>query len=134
MNKLRAKLDYALKHNALISRCFRFSASAAVRMLGLFTPMDDKAVLFSALNRKYNDSPKAIYEYMVNDPRFQNYKFYWALDNPEQAEAFAEEMKAEFPDRLNAEIIVAPLSLLISCHIGQNGLGGAVIERPKELK
>ena len=55
-------------------------------------------------------------------------------DNPEQAEAFAEELKAEFPDRLNPEIIVEPLSLLISCHIGQNGLGGAVIERPKELR
>ena len=55
-------------------------------------------------------------------------------DNSEQAEAFAEEMKAEFPDRLNAEIVVNPLSLLISCHIGQNGLGAAVIERPRELK
>ena len=55
-------------------------------------------------------------------------------DNPEQAEAFAEELKTEFPDRLNPEIVVSPLSLLISCHIGQNGLGGAVIERPAELK
>ena len=30
-------------------------------------------------------------------------------------------------------IAVRPLSLLISCHIGQDGLGAAVIERPAEL-
>ncbi len=54
-------------------------------------------------------------------------------DNPEQAAAFAEELKEVFPNRLNEEIIVNPLSLLISCHIGQNGLGAAIIERPAEL-
>ena len=55
-------------------------------------------------------------------------------DNRDQAEKFAEELRAEFPNRLNPEIVVDPLSLLISCHIGQNGLGAAVIERPKELQ
>ncbi len=71
----------------------------------------------------------------LNDKSMNNcYVCVAYTDNPEQAEAFAEELKAEFPDRLNPEIIVEPLSLLISCHIGQNGLGGAVIERPAELK
>lgn len=55
-------------------------------------------------------------------------------DNEEQAKQFAEELREFFPNRLNEEIIVNPLSLLISCHIGQNGLGAAVIERPAELQ
>lgn len=54
-------------------------------------------------------------------------------DNREQAEAFKAELEEAFPDRLNPEIVVNPLSLLISCHIGQNGLGAAVIERIPEL-
>lgn len=71
----------------------------------------------------------------LQDPDMNNcYVCVAYTDNPEQADAFAEELRAEFPDRLNPEIVVEPLSLLISCHIGQNGLGGAVIERPAELK
>lgn len=54
-------------------------------------------------------------------------------DNKEQAENFREQLKAEFPNRFEEEIVVRPLSLLISCHIGENGLGAAVIKRPKEL-
>ena len=69
-----------------------------------------------------------------NDPEMKNcYVAVAYTDNKEQAEKFAEELAAEFPNRLNPEIVVDPLSLLISCHVGQNGLGGAVIERPKEL-
>ncbi len=49
-------------------------------------------------------------------------------DNPEQAEQFASELSESFPKRLNPKIVVEPLSLLISCHIGQNGLGAALIE------
>lgn len=54
-------------------------------------------------------------------------------DNKEQAENFREQLKAEFPNRFEEEIVVRPLSLLISCHIGENGLGAAVVKRPKEL-
>ena len=55
-------------------------------------------------------------------------------DNREQAESFREQLMAEFPKRYDPEIVVNPLSLLISCHIGENGLGAAVIKRPKELE
>ncbi len=54
-------------------------------------------------------------------------------DKREQAEQFAEELKKEFPDRLNQEIVISPLSLLISCHIGPGGLGAALVESPLEL-
>ncbi len=71
----------------------------------------------------------------LQDPEGKNcYVAIAYTDNPEQAQKFAEELAAEFPNRLNPEIVVDPLSLLISCHVGQNGLGAAVIERPKELQ
>lgn len=70
----------------------------------------------------------------LQDPEGRNcYVCSAYTDNPEQAAEFAEELKEAFPNRLNDEIIVNPLSLLISCHIGQNGLGAAVIERTPEL-
>lgn len=83
MDGFRAKLDYLLKHNKVINKSFRIFASAGVRVIGLITPMDNKAVIFSAHSRKYNDSPRAIYEYMITQPEYKDFTFYWALDNTE---------------------------------------------------
>jgi len=52
-----------------------------MRCWGVFVKTDDKMVLFSALGRRYNDSPKAIYEYMIAQPQFEDYKLVWALEN-----------------------------------------------------
>ncbi len=81
MDGLRTRVDYVLKHNALINKCFKFIASAGITAIGLFTPMDEKSVIFSGHSRKYNDSPRAIYEYMITKPEFSDYTFYWALDD-----------------------------------------------------
>ena len=81
MQGSRAKLDYWLKHNVLFIKLFKFVASRIMRLWGKFVPMDEKMVIFSGHTRKYNDSPKAIYEYMIRQPRFKDYKLVWALDN-----------------------------------------------------
>ena len=65
MHGFRARLDYALKHNFLINKTFRFTMSTFMRMWGHFIPIDDKMIVFSGHTRKYNDSPRAIYEYMI---------------------------------------------------------------------
>lgn len=80
MQGFRARLDYTLKHNAIINKIFRFSASTLIKLIGLFIPMDEKAILFSGHSRKYNDSPCAIYEYMISCPKYAEYKFFWALE------------------------------------------------------
>ena len=82
MNGIRAKVDYILKHNMVINRLYKFGGSAFFKFIGLFVPMDEKAILFSGHTRKYNDSPRAIYEYMINNPAYSDYHFIWALDDP----------------------------------------------------
>lgn len=84
MKGIRARIDYILKHNRVVSKAFRACASFGIRLLGVVTPVDDNAVLFSGHSRKYNDSPRAIYEYMRGRPEFAGYTFYWALDDPEK--------------------------------------------------
>ena len=45
--------------------------------------IDDKLILFEAYNgRSYACSPKAIYEYMVNNKKYKDYKFVWAFKDP----------------------------------------------------
>lgn len=83
MHGFRARLDYALKHNYFINKIFRLSMSTFMRAWGCFLPVDDKMIIFSGHTRKYNDSPRAIYEYMIARPEYKDYKYVWALEDPE---------------------------------------------------
>lgn len=86
MQGFRARLDYALKHNYVIYKVFNVTSSLFMRIWGKFIPMDKTMVLFNAQARKYNDSPRAIYDYMYNKPQFEKYKFVWALEDPDNTE------------------------------------------------
>lgn len=81
MGNLKKKLDYVLKHNIFISKAFRFTVSTTFRFFGIFHPIKKNTVLFTAHNRGYNDSSRAIYEQMIKDKRFSNFIFYWGLDD-----------------------------------------------------
>ena len=86
MHGFRAKLDYLLKHNDAFYKVFNVVVSFCMRFVGIFVPIDKKMILFSAHSRKYNDSPKAIYEYMISKPEYAGYKYVWALEDPEYVE------------------------------------------------
>lgn len=86
MHGFRARLDYLLKHNYFINRAFTWTASTALKAMGVFLLIDDKLVVFSAHSRKYNDSPRALYEYMISHPEYQGYRFVWGLEDPEHVE------------------------------------------------
>ncbi len=56
-----------------------------INFLKLFIKPDDKLILFNSFaGRKYDDSPKAIFEEMIKDKRFQNYHFVWAFHSPDE--------------------------------------------------
>ena len=47
--------------------------------------VDDKTIIFSCYNgQSYTCSPKAIYEYMLTDEKFKDYKFIWAFKDVEK--------------------------------------------------
>ena len=99
MGGLRAKIDYILKHNTFVNKLFKVLASAFFRFLGLFVPIDKNAILFSSLSRKYNDSPKAIYEYLLAHTEYSGYKFFWAIEKGDNTE-IPGEFKRVTPDTL----------------------------------
>ena len=46
---------------------------------------DGKIILFSTFDgRNYSDSPKAIYEYLLTNPDFDDYTFVWAFREPDK--------------------------------------------------
>ena len=60
--------------------------------------IDEKMVIFETfMGRQYGDNPRAIYEYMLEDPRFDDFRFVWVLNDPEK--------KTQFPKLERAEIV-----------------------------
>lgn len=76
-----------LKRNKVFRKIFRASlyiyhaTRYQIKKIGKKT--NENLIVFSTFNGKsYADSSKAIYEYMVNNPDFKDYKFVWGFKNP----------------------------------------------------
>lgn len=115
MRGFRARLDYILKHNYTINRIFNFTASTAMKFIGLFVKMDDRMVIFSGHSRRYNDSPRAIYEYMLEHPEeYGRYKCVWALEDLEFTEIPGNPIKVK-SDTLQYFILTLKAKYWVAC-------------------
>lgn len=77
---MRQKIINFLKTNDLFYDIYYYLGSFAVRLLGIFLPIKSNRILFVSFGgKKYDDSPKAIYEKMINDDNFSDFDFYWAF-------------------------------------------------------
>ena len=76
-----------VKHSNLLYSVYYHIGCFAVNVLKLFLKADDKLILFVSYGgKKYDDSPKDIYEAMLKDSRFDEYKKVWAFINPNSFE------------------------------------------------
>lgn len=81
---MRDRLIYILKHNNLIQRLYVAVMSKAFMMWGKFLRTDENLVIFvSFMGKSFNDSPKAIYDYMKSKPQYKKYRCVWAFEHPE---------------------------------------------------
>jgi len=82
---MRQRLIYILKHNKVIQSIYKAVMSTAFKVLGLFVKTDPNLVLFvSFMGSKFNDSPKAIYDYMRAHDEYSRYRCVWAFEKPEK--------------------------------------------------
>lgn len=74
-----------IKYNNSVKKIYTALGSAFINILKIFVKSDDRLVLFSSFGgKKFDDSPRAIYELMRKDPRFKNYRLVWCLNSPEK--------------------------------------------------
>lgn len=83
MGSLKDRLEYSLKHNPKIYDIVASVVNFCLRTIGIFIPIRSNRVLFTGHGRKYNDSPKALYEYMITHHEYDDYELVWGLDDPE---------------------------------------------------
>lgn len=59
--------------------------SLCINIIKLFIKTNDKLILFNSYaGRKYDDSPKVLFEAIKNDARFKDYTLVWAFHEPEK--------------------------------------------------
>ena len=87
MAKFKKRLEFLLKHNSALQYVYRLVLSGVFCSIGLFIKDDKKLVLFNSFGgRKFNDSPKVLFDAMVADKRFSGFQFVWAFEEPEKYE------------------------------------------------
>lgn len=81
---IKERLLPIIKYSKGIYKTYYFIGSISLKVLGIFVRTDDKLILFTSYGgRKYDDSPKVIYENMIKDNRSKDYKFVWGFQNPD---------------------------------------------------
>lgn len=96
------------KKNKAFRIAFRSSRDAAYHGKMIldepFGKIDDKLVYFITFSgRGYSDSPKAMYEYMLNAPEYKDYKFVWCFQEPEKYKHLANDRTAIVKFRTKAD-------------------------------
>lgn len=80
---MRSRLIVYLKKNPAILSCVWKMSQFALRVIGFFIPTKDKVIIFSSFGgRKFDDSPKAIYDQICGDPFFNDWEITWAFTDP----------------------------------------------------
>lgn len=82
MNSL-SLINY-VKYNKTIYSIYNNIGSKCISLLKHFLKTNDKLIIFSSFGgRKFDDSPKAIYDAMIKDQRFEGCYLVWAFIHPE---------------------------------------------------
>ena len=74
-----------VKHTKLFYNAYFYIGSFFIRLLKLFVKPNDHLIVFSSFSGKsYDDSPRAIYESMIKDSRFDDYELVWDFRDPQK--------------------------------------------------
>lgn len=78
------KLSYLLKSSKFLYDLYFYVMSGILKLIGLFIRTDGKLILFNSYGgKKFDDSPRAIYEQILSDVRFADCKLVWAIQEPD---------------------------------------------------
>lgn len=81
---MKRQVEYILKHHPCIMDVFITVGSGFFKIVGHFVKTDPSLILFTSFSGKqYNDSPKAIYEYLRSVPEGKKFKYVWAFEHPD---------------------------------------------------
>lgn len=80
---MKARLIAFVKAHRWVYELYFYTMSLFIRILGIFVRPNKRSVLFVCFGgRSYKDNVRPVYEGMLKDKRFDEWKFIWAFGNP----------------------------------------------------
>lgn len=96
---MHKRLEYILKHNAWIQVSFSNAVSFGLRFLGLFVKKQENLILMNSMGgRTYDDSPKAITEFLKSHRKYEHLDIVWAFDDPDKFDIPCRKVKIDTLD------------------------------------
>lgn len=93
---MKGKLKAIIKNSSLIYSIYYFLGSLILRILGAFVRTDKNLVLFVSYGgKKYDDSPRVVYEYLLKNPVSPEHKYVWAFTEPEHYPGVCHKVKID---------------------------------------
>ena len=81
---IREKLKVFVKNSKLVYKLYYHGGSCLLKFAGLFVKTDPNLILFSSYGgRKYDDSPRVVYEYLLEHPVSPDHKLVWGFVDPD---------------------------------------------------
>lgn len=79
---MKNKLVNILKNNLIINKLYRLTFNFIFSVISIFIKVKDDIILINSFGgKKYDDSPRVIFEYMKTQEKYKKYKIYWAFHN-----------------------------------------------------
>ena len=79
------KVKLLIKNHHCLYHTYLYFSQFIIGMMKFILKPKKGQILFISFNGdRFDDSPKAIYDYMINDEFFNDYEFIWAFQNPSQ--------------------------------------------------
>ncbi len=97
---IRDSIEYLIKHNDAIQYLYGRVFSAVFKLLSKTVKTDEKLVLFSSFSgKKFDESPKVIFEAMKKRPDCKDLHYVWAFTDPSEFNVpGARKVKIDTPD------------------------------------
>lgn len=100
MEVLKKNIRNILRHfpglRLIARKVYSSVKSANYKRIAKTTQIDPKLIMFEVfMGRQYSCNPKAIYEYITGDSRFDDYRLVWAFRDVEKAKKIPELSRAE---------------------------------------
>lgn len=78
------KIVNFIKHHTFTLSAYVVIGSLILKSLSLIVKVKKKQVLLCSFGgKRYDDSPKVLYDYMIDHPSFKDYEFIWAFTDPD---------------------------------------------------
>lgn len=93
---MKIKIKNFIKSHPFFYQIYYYIASFIVRILAFFVKVDDKKILFVSYGgKKFDDSPKVIYDALKRDDKFKDFSFTWAFIDPDKYQSLPQDEKVK---------------------------------------